>query len=138
MSSQNTQKQIQEKNINPNPKDLDQRQREIRGRERLRSRRPRQTQAATTQAWVACGLGRPRSRRPRRASLRLGSRAAWGDHAPGVRAPGLGHAQPGFAWVVRSGLKPPTPISIFSPFLFLVFFFFFFSGFFSDVLVVLL
>ena len=75
------------KNINPNPKDSDQREREIRGRERLRLRRPRQTQATTTQArepqaaatqarepqaWVARGL-----RRPRRASLRPGSRVAW-------------------------------------------------------------
>ena len=75
MSSQNTQKQIQEKNINPNPKDSDQRQREIRGRERLRSEGEKD-------------LGRgdpvsPKPRRPRCASPRPGLRAAWGSRSLG-------------------------------------------------------
>ena len=142
----NTQKQIQEKNINPNPKDSDQRE--------------KKTQSATTQADPGCGdlgvrapglgrrgLGRLGSRtaygphslvRPRCA--RLGARVAWGD--PG--ACGLGLVQPGAtqarepqATVAYSGLSHQlrSPISIFSPFLFLGFFVFFFPRFFSDVLV---
>ena len=81
------------------------------------------------------GRERLRPRRPRRASLRLGSRTAWGSRSlgrPGARAPGLG--LPGSRTMVwshqlRSRSSPP----------FCFWFFFsssFFSGFFSDILVV--
>ena len=105
----NTQKQIQEKNINPNPKDSDQREREIRGRERLRPRRPRRAspRLGSRAAWGSRSLGRPSARAPGRGNL-------------GARAPGLVCAKPGSAWVAHSGLKPLTPISELN-----LFFFFF-------------
>ena len=106
----NTQKQIQEipKTSIPILKT------QIRGRERLEGEKDS----------GPSDLGRPRPRRHRCASPRPGLHVAWGDL--GTRALGLGCAWPGSAWVAYGGLKPPTPISIFSPFLFLGFFFFFF------------
>ena len=86
----NTQKQIQEKNINPNPKDSNQREREIRGRERLKLEGEKDSSRGDP--------GRPKSQRPRRASPRPKSRAAWGDQArgdPSSRALGLGRVWPG-------------------------------------------
>ena len=112
-TGRNTQKQIQEilKTSIPILKT------QIKGRERSEGEkdwgrgdpgRPKLRQPRREpQAWVARGLGRPRCASPR----------------PGLRMMVWSHQ-------LRS------PISIFSPFLFLVFFFFFSSGFFYDVLVV--
>ena len=68
------------------------------------------TQAREAQAWVVRGLGPPRLRRPRCASLRPRSHMAWGNQACEPQAAATQAREPQ-AWVAHSGLKPPTPIS---------------------------
>ena len=119
--------QIRGRKRSKGEKDLDQRERDS-GRDdpgRPKLRRPRHVS--------------PKPRRPRDASLMPGSHAAWGDQACKPQAwvaRGLGLVQPGAtqarepqATVAYSGLSHQlrSPISIFSPFLFLGFFVFFFS-----------
>ena len=103
-TGRNTQKQIQEilKTSIPILKT------QIKGRERLEGEKD---------------SGRPKPQQPRREPW-PGSCAAWGDL--GVRAPSLGRARPGFAWVAHGGLKPPTPISDLDLLSLSIFFFLFF------------
>ena len=82
------------KNINPNPKDSDQRE--------------RKTQAVATQADPS--RDDPGERAPGLGRARPGASAALGDQAREPQATATQASEPQ-AWVVRSGLKPPTAIS---------------------------